>query len=126
LLRIGHKNYQVFANRQDNNTFEITIDKVTKVVEVKDETALLLESYGVDSKSAGGQLEIKAPMPGLVLKHLVSIGSKVKKGDGLLILEAMKMENEIKASQNAIVDNILVEEGQAISKGDIMIVLKSE
>jgi len=64
---------------------------------------------------------LKAPMPGLVLKVLVTEGQVVKKGDGLLILEAMKMENIIKASSDGIVKKIHIEEKNIVDKNQKMI-----
>jgi biotin carboxyl carrier protein len=64
---------------------------------------------------------LKAPMPGLVLKVLVTEGQAVKKGDGLLILEAMKMENIIKASSDGMVKKIHIEEKNIVDKNQKMI-----
>ena len=64
---------------------------------------------------------IKAPMPGLVLKIEATPGQAVLKGDTLLVLEAMKMENVIKAPANGTVAQILVQQGQAVEKGAVLI-----
>jgi biotin carboxyl carrier protein len=64
---------------------------------------------------------LKAPMPGLVLKVLVTEGQAVKKGDGLLVLEAMKMENIIKASADGMVKKIHIEEKNVVDKNQKMI-----
>ena len=80
-------NDKIAVIKLDNNRFEIKL---------KDDTDLLLEQLGISNKSNKVQ-SIKAPMPGLVLTVLVKEGDTVAKGDGLLILEAMKMENLIKA-----------------------------
>jgi biotin carboxyl carrier protein len=64
---------------------------------------------------------VKAPMPGLVVNILVEIGQEIKKGDSLVILEAMKMENVLKATGDAKVKSILISKGGAVTKGQIMI-----
>jgi len=64
---------------------------------------------------------VTAPMPGKILKILVKEGEQVKTGQGLLILEAMKMENEIPAPRDGIVKRILVKEGDTVNTGDPMI-----
>jgi biotin carboxyl carrier protein len=64
--------------------------------------------------------EIKAPMPGLVLDILVKEGQVVKKGEALLILEAMKMENVIKAAGDAVVKAVLVKKGLPVDKGTLL------
>ena len=65
--------------------------------------------------------EVKAPMPGLVLRALVEEGAAVKKGDSLLVLEAMKMENVIKSPVDAVVAKIPVKQGQAVEKNQVLI-----
>lgn len=66
---------------------------------------------------------IKAPMPGLILKVLVTEGQAIKKGEPVLILEAMKMENVFKAPGDAVVKAIKIEERQAVEKGEVLIEL---
>ncbi|BCL60395.1 acetyl-CoA carboxylase biotin carboxyl carrier protein subunit [Desulfomarina profundi] len=66
---------------------------------------------------------ISAPMPGTVISILVGQGSSVKKGETLLVLEAMKMENDIKAPSDGTVQEIKASEGASVNAGDILIVL---
>lgn len=96
----------------NGNTFEIGI---------KDRFDQLLHSMGLDQLKSSKVNEIKAPMPGLVLSIKTSIGLEVKKGDPILILEAMKMENIIKSPTDGIVKNIHVVEKQPIDKNQILI-----
>jgi biotin carboxyl carrier protein len=65
--------------------------------------------------------EVKAPMPGLVLNILVEPGQEISKGDGLFVLEAMKMENIIKSPTDAIVKSIEVEKGIAVEKNQVLV-----
>jgi len=67
-----------------------------------------------------GSLKINAPMPGTILDIKVSIGDQVKKGDTILILEAMKMENEIVASKDGVVASINVESGASVESGQLL------
>jgi biotin carboxyl carrier protein len=67
---------------------------------------------------------VKAPMPGMVLKVLVTPGQVINKGDGLIILEAMKMENILKATTTATVKAIKIAERTAVEKGAILIELE--
>lgn len=72
-------------------------------------------------KSASqGATKITSPMPGTILSIKVSEGAKVSKGDVVMILEAMKMENEIQAPQDSIVASINVAEGASVNTGDIL------
>ena len=68
--------------------------------------------------------ELKSPMPGLVVAIEVKEGQEVKSGDGLVIVEAMKMENELKASFEGKVKNIRVKEGQAVEKDEVLIIFE--
>lgn len=73
--------------------------------------------------SAGAGVPIAAPMPGKILKVLVSVGAPVKNGDLVLILEAMKMENEIFAIADGVVKEIRCREGDAVNSDDVMLVI---
>ncbi len=90
-------------------------------VELKDDYDLLLDRLGLDLTAASKVNELKAPMPGLVLRTLVEPGDEVKAGDSLLVLEAMKMENVLKAPADAKVKSLGVEKGQAVEKNEILI-----
>ncbi len=70
-----------------------------------------------------GGSNVKAPMPGSVLDVKVSVGDEIKEGDVLLILEAMKMENELTASQAGTVIEVLVKKGETVNSGDPLVIL---
>ncbi|NPV88795.1 biotin/lipoyl-binding protein [Coprothermobacteraceae bacterium] len=72
--------------------------------------------------SAGGHV-VEAPLPGKILRIAVSVGSPVKKGDLLLILEAMKMENEILAPMDGTVQQVLVNPNQTVNTHDPLVVI---
>jgi len=91
---------------------------------VLDERARHLQSLvrQAEPQSRGGM--IRAPMPGLVLRIPVSVGDPVAAGQGVLVLEAMKMENEIKATAPGVVAVIPVQPGQAVEKGQMLLQLR--
>lgn len=66
---------------------------------------------------------VQAPMPGTVLETCVAKGDKVTKGQKLLILEAMKMENEIQAPGDGVIQDLLVEKGASVNAGDVLITI---
>ena len=72
-------------------------------------------------KAAAGAVTVKAPMPGNILDVKVSAGASVKAGDVLVILEAMKMENEIVAPQDGTVASINVNKGDTVNSGDVLV-----
>ena len=72
-------------------------------------------------KAAAGAVTVKAPMPGNILDVKVAAGASVKAGDVLVILEAMKMENEIVAPQGGTVASINVNKGDTVNSGDVLV-----
>jgi biotin carboxyl carrier protein len=71
-----------------------------------------------------GDMQVRAPMPGLVLEVIVSVGQRVSPGDVLLRVEAMKMENDIKSHAEGTVKEILVAQGSEVLEGDVLMVLE--
>jgi len=90
-------------------------------ISIKEPIDQLLSSMGLDMAATKKAEHVKAPMPGMILKVMVEVGQLINKGDGLLILEAMKMENIIKAGANATVKSIKAVERTAVEKGAILI-----
>ncbi len=73
--------------------------------------------------TTGGGFKVKAPMPGSVIEVKVKVGDTVSDGDVLLVLEAMKMENELTASQAGTVTEVLVKKGDTVNSGDPLIIM---
>jgi pyruvate carboxylase subunit B len=94
--------------------------------EVMDERTSHIRSLVGEGKAAAGPTVIKAPMPGLVVRLLVEPGQAVSAGQGMVVLEAMKMENELKAAAPAVVDQVHVKAGQAVEKGAVLVTLRTE
>lgn len=86
--------------------------------------AVKKEEVKVDSAVPSGAQTIKSPMPGTIIKINVKTGDTVKKGQSLLILEAMKMENDISAPSDGTVASINVAQGVSVNTGDILVSLK--
>jgi biotin carboxyl carrier protein len=70
-----------------------------------------------------GRQQVFAPMPGKVVRLLVQAGDKIEAGKGVLVVEAMKMQNEIRAPKSGIVEKLLVKEGQAVNAGEALAVI---
>jgi biotin carboxyl carrier protein len=75
----------------------------------------------IDKKEGGPKMEIKAPLPGIIMQVMVRPGDKVLKGQTLMIMEAMKMENEIKAENDGEVISIRVNPGQSVLQDEVLI-----
>ena len=112
------KAYRVNVN---GNTYEITLEVIDKS-EIKAPAAPKSESPAAAPAPAGAQT-VAAPMPGTILKVNVSNGQAVKKGDVLMILEAMKMENEIMAPCDATVSSVNVANGASVETGTVLCTL---
>lgn len=122
----NNKSYTALIEGIDkkNKEVSLTIKGRTYKVAIKEPIDQLLSSMGMDLKAMQKAEPVKAPMPGLVLRVLVEPGQQINKGDGLLILEAMKMENILKAGNSATVKAIKVAERTAVEKGAILIELE--
>ncbi len=83
-----------------------------------------LRGSGTGVGSADGLAEIKTMMPGKVVRLMASVGDAVEKGDAVLVVEAMKMQNDLKASKAGIVKEIRVAEGSTVAAGDILAVIE--
>ena len=119
----NHKSYNVNIISIDNNEKKVIlkINQKTFEVEITDELDKLLKEMGIKNKVGKKNKDLKAPMPGLVTGIPVKIGDVVQKGDNLLVLEAMKMENNLKAEHDAIIKDIIVEKGNSVEKNQILV-----
>ncbi len=113
--------FEILSFDADSKTYKIGFDGRTYEVGIKDRFDQLLHSMGLDKVSKPKINEVKAPMPGLVLSIKVSENQEVKKGDPILILEAMKMENVIKSPVDGVIKQIVVSEKQAVDKNQALI-----
>ncbi|MCC6722290.1 MAG: acetyl-CoA carboxylase biotin carboxyl carrier protein subunit [Bacteroidia bacterium] len=112
-------NIKVIEKQKHNLIIEVNNKKHN--IKLKNDLEDLLIKMGMDNLNENRMDEIKAPMPGLVLKILVNEGNEINKGDSLIILEAMKMENVIKATGDGIVTSVKVKQGEKVEKNQVLI-----
>jgi len=111
------KAYKVTVN---GNVYEITLEVIDKN-EIKTTAPVSAPiNEKADTASTTGATSVTAPMPGTILKVNVKNGQKVKKGDILLVLEAMKMENEIMASTDGTISSVNVQTGASVETGAVL------
>jgi len=106
--------------------YEVGIKKEeskTPLIITKPLVQTTLERTNVTSRETKVEASVKAPIPGLVLKINHKIGDLVKIGDTVVVLEAMKMQNDIQASKDGAIKEIKVAEGQNVLEGDVLVVI---
>lgn len=94
-------------------------------VEVLDERGRRIRGLAAASPAARGPAALRAPMPGLVVRVQVEPGQEVAAGAGLVVLEAMKMENELRAAAPGVVRSVRVQPGEPVEKGQILVELEA-
>ena len=114
-------NAEVVSFNAAEKTAEIKVNNNIYTVSAKDQYDVLLDKLGLSSLNSAKVSEIKAPMPGLVLKIMVAEGDEVKKGDNLFVLEAMKMENIIKSPADVVVKTVKIKPGDKVEKGQVLL-----
>ncbi len=116
VLRVGNESH-ILSNITINETqLEFTIDGKWYQSGIKDDQMLLLDRLGFKTGSKSGEGVLKAPMPGKIVSVLAAEGDEVKQGDPVIILEAMKMENELKSPSSGVIKKIDVSAGQSVEK----------
>jgi len=123
-LLVNGKSYRV-AFCRNGSVVNLIVDGQLMEVIVESERDALLKRYGGSSSTKGSKEKVFAPMPALVVKVEVNVGDLITAGQGLIILEAMKMENEIKSPQAGKVKSILVKKGNTVEKGTLLLELES-
>ena len=124
VVNINDKSYEVEVEKGKANIVKTTT--VAAQIPVAQTAPAAAPAPQVASAPAGNVSgePIKSPMPGAILDVKASVGAKVKKGQLLFILEAMKMENEIFSSLDGVVSQIMVSKGSSVSTNDILMVIQ--
>ncbi len=116
------KSYFVVVTKNDLK-YDIIINGNSIRVSTEDSTKQLASKALRGTKRIASDTEVRSPMPGMVVRCEVQEGSEVKPGDGLFILEAMKMENEIRANTGGVIKKMLVKERQVVEKGELLLTI---
>jgi biotin carboxyl carrier protein len=118
-LRIGNRAYEVKCERVGADT-HVWVGSERFAAEVHDPRSLRGRVREVDER---GPKKLTSPMPGKIVRVLLSEGAEVEAGTGVLVVEAMKMQNEIKSPKKGTIQKILVSEGAAVNAGDLLAIV---
>jgi len=119
-LRIGNRAYEVKCERVAGE-MHLWVGSARFAAEVRDPRSL---SGRVRVQDEQGPIKLTAPMPGKIVRILLSQGAEVEAGVGVLVVEAMKMQNEIKSPKKGTIQKILVGEGSAVNAGDVLAIVE--
>jgi len=127
-LLIGAQSYEVFARRLDlpdetaGLTYEIQVAGQRFEVHVEDERVQKLTGASKITNETD-EVKVRAPMPGLVLNVVKDVGESVERGETVVVLEAMKMENDLASPRAGVVKEVRVKQGQTVNQGEILVVI---
>lgn len=121
ILRKGYSTHIISNITKTDNQLEYTIDGKWHTASVKDEQMMLLDRMGFKVGSAAGEGVLKAPMPGKIVAILVNEGDTVAEAQPVVILEAMKMENELKSPSAGKIKSISAAAGQSVEKNGVLL-----
>jgi pyruvate carboxylase subunit B len=122
LVNIDGSMHRVLVRRGDRRgLYTLSIDGYRFEVDALDERARTIRELAGNAAGPAGPAPLVAPMPGLIVRVHAKAGDRVQAGQGLVVMEAMKMENELRATADGTVKTVLVEPGKAVEKGAILL-----
>jgi acetyl/propionyl-CoA carboxylase alpha subunit len=125
MVRIGTEVHRVVARRgPTRGRYTLWLDGFRYEVEALDERARAIRELAGASAGPSGPAPLVAPMPGMIVRVTVQVGDTVAAGQGLVVMEAMKMENELRATAAGTVKAVLAQPGTAVEKGAILLELE--
>ena len=122
----GETHRLVATPAEARGQWELHLDGERLSLEVVDERTRTIRAMTARTAGPQGPKPVRAPMPGMIVRVQVQPGDHVKAGQGVVIIEAMKMENELKADAAGIVSKVLVEAGKAVEKGAVLVEFAAE
>lgn len=122
LLKTGGRVFEAAVSPGENGDANVHVRGSEFAVSIMDPKRL--RGSGGTAHSHDGRAEIRTAMPGKVVRVLAEVGTEIKKGDGVLVVEAMKMQNEMKSPKDGIVKEIRTAEGTTVNAGEILAVIE--
>ena len=126
-LSLNGESHRIIATAgESRGHWQLHLDGERLNVEVVDERTRTIRAMTARTAGPQGPKPVRAPMPGMVVRVQVQPGDHVKAGQGVVIIEAMKMENELKADAAGVVSKVLAEPGKAVEKGTVLVEFAAE
>jgi Acetyl/propionyl-CoA carboxylase, alpha subunit len=127
LVRVGDKVHRVIVrNRAGRGCYTLWLDGFTYEIEALDERTRTIRDLTAAQSGPAGPAPLVAPMPGLIVRVMAEPGDVVAPGQGLVVMEAMKMENELRAAGSGRVRAVHAKPGEAVDKGALLVELEAE
>ncbi len=124
VVRIGDAIHRVVVRRGDRRgKFTVWVDGFRHEVDALDERTRTIQDFAAAAAGPRGPAPLIAPMPGLIVRVTVAPGDRVAVGDGLVVMEAMKMENELRTAAAGTVKAVHAKPGSAVEKGTVLVEL---
>ncbi len=125
MVKIGTMVYRVVAEKKPGRgRYSLWVDGYRFEVEALDERTRAIRDLSAANAAPTGPAPVLAPMPGLIVRVNVSVGDMVEAGQGVIVMEAMKMENELRATASGKVKSVEVSPGTAVEKGAMLVSLE--
>lgn len=126
-VTIGSEVHKVLARQgESKGTFDLSVAGYRFAVEALDERTRTIRRLAGNTAQRAGPAHLRAPMPGLIVRLNVVAGDDVRAGQGLVVMEAMKMENELRAAAAGRVKRVAVEPGSAVEKGALLLEMEED
>ncbi len=124
LLKYIHKIFEVFVSPNEKPTEPFQTEVASQHFEIKISDPKRLRGTSAGIGEIEGKAEIKTAMPGKVVRVLLGEGAEVRIGDGIIVVEAMKMQNEMKSPKDGVIKEIRFNEGATVNAGDILAIIE--
>lgn len=121
-LIIDHQSFEAVVEQRDGK-YHVLIFGDLYEIDVTDERAQRLARAGGGMAEVTGEALLKSPMPGLIVEVPVAVGDEVKKGQTVIVLESMKMQNELKAPRDGVISRIDVSQGDSVEQNKPLITI---
>ncbi|VAW30632.1 hypothetical protein MNBD_CHLOROFLEXI01-2065 [hydrothermal vent metagenome] len=122
-LLLNNRSLEAVVDARENDVWDVLAKGELYTVKVQDERAYRLAKARGVVGDVTGEAQVKSPMPGLIVAVPIAEGQLVQKGDQVIILESMKMENELRAPKAGVVARVHVEQGASVEKDQVLLVI---